>query len=49
MSKDPVMRAIAGKKNVKKNAASTNTMGRFETEMLAMRDNLGALSEINGR
>ena len=48
MSKDPVMRAITGKKNVKKNAASTNTMGRFETEMLSMRDNLGALSEIKG-
>ena len=49
MSKDPVMRAITEKKNVKKNAASTNTMGRFETEMLAIRDNLGALSEINGK
>ena len=49
MSKDPVMRAIAGKKKVKKNAASTNTMGRFETEMLTMQENLGALSEINGR
>ena len=49
MSKDPVMRAIAGKKIVKKNAASTNTMGRFETEMLTMKENLGALSEINGR
>ena len=49
MSKDPVMRAIAGKKKVKKNAASTNTMGRFETEMLTLKENLGALSEINGR
>ena len=49
MSKDPVMRAIAGKKNVKKNAASTNTMGRFETEMLTLKENLGALSEINVR
>jgi hypothetical protein len=49
MSKDPVMRAIAGRKNVKKNAASTNTMGRFETEMLTLKENIGALSEINGR
>jgi len=49
MSKDPVMRAIAGKKKVKKNAVSTNTMGRFETEMLTLKENLGALSEINGR
>ena len=49
MSKDPVMRAITGKKKVKKNAASTNTMGRFETEMLTLTENLKALSEINGR
>jgi len=49
MSKDPVMRAITGKKKVKKNAASTNTIGRFETEMLTMKENLGALSEINSR
>lgn len=49
MSKDPVMRTIIKKKNVKKNAASTNTMGRFETEVLTIRENLKALSEINGR
>jgi len=49
MSKDPVMRAITEKRNAKKNAASTNTMGRFETEMLTLKENLGALSEINGR
>lgn len=28
-SNDPVIRIITGKKNVGKNAASTNTMGRF--------------------
>lgn len=49
MSKDPVMRAITEKRNAKKNAASTNTMGRFETEVLTLRENLKALSEINGR
>ena len=49
MSKDPVMRAITEKRNAKKNAASTNTMVRFETEMLTLKKNLGALSEINGR
>ena len=49
MSKDPVMRAITEKKGAKKNAASTNTMGRFETEVLTLRENLKALSEINGR
>ncbi|MFC1544945.1 IS1380 family transposase [Gemmatimonadota bacterium] len=49
MSKDPVMRAITEKKSAKKNAASTNTMGRFETEVLTLRENLKALSEINSR
>jgi len=49
MSKDPVMRAITEKKKVKKDAASENSMGRFETEMLTLKENLGALSEINGR
>ena len=49
MSKDPVMRAITEKRNAKKNAASTNTMGRFETEVLTIRENLKALSDINGR
>ena len=46
MSKDPVMRVITEKKNVKKNAASTNTMGGFETEVLTLRGNLKALSEM---
>ncbi|MFC1537423.1 IS1380 family transposase [Gemmatimonadota bacterium] len=49
MSKDPVMRAITEKRDVKKNAASTNTMGRFETEMLPLAENLRALSEINSK
>ena len=49
MGKAPAMRAIAGKKKVKKNAAGANSMGRFETEMLTLKENLGALSEINGR
>lgn len=48
MSKDPIMRAITGKKKVKKNAASTNSMGRFETEMLTLKENHGALAGING-
>jgi len=49
MSKDPVMRAITEKRDAGKNAASVNTMGRFETEILTLRKNLKALSEINGR
>ena len=47
LSVDPVMRAVTGKR--KKNAASVNTMGRFETEVLTCRENLDGLSEINGR
>lgn len=32
----------------KKNAASINTVGRFETEILPLKKNLKGLSEING-
>ncbi len=50
LSIDPTMRRITGNKaNDKKNAASANTMGRFETQMLSVKDNLKALSEVNGR
>jgi len=46
LSVDPVMREVTGKK---KNAASANTVGRFETEILPLNKNLEGLSEINGR
>ena len=49
LSVDPTMRRITGKKIDAKNAASANTMGRFETQMLSVKDNLKALSEVNGR
>ena len=49
LSVDPTMRRITGKKLGDKNAASANTMGRFETQMLSVKDNLQALSEVNGR
>ena len=49
LSVDPTMRRITGKKLDDKNAASANTMGRFETKMLSVKDNLKALSEVNGR
>jgi hypothetical protein len=45
LSVDPVMRAITGKK---KNAASINTIGRFETKALTLKENLDSLSKING-
>jgi len=49
LSVDPVLRAITGKKAPNKQAASVNTMGRFETEFLTQRENLAGLSEINGK
>ena len=49
LSVDPTMRRITGKKNEDRKAASANTMGRFETQMLPVQDNLKALSEVNGR
>jgi len=47
LSIDPVMRAITGKNGKDKQAASANTIGRFETEILTQRDNLRNLSDIN--
>ena len=49
LSIDPVMRAITGKKDNGKKAASSNTIGRFETEILTQRENLINLSAINGK
>ena len=40
LSVDPVMRAITGKKDNGKQAASTNTIGRFETDILTQQENL---------
>ena len=48
LSVDPVMRAITGKKGKGKHAASANTIGRFETEILTQLENLNSLSDING-
>ena len=49
LSVDPTMRRITGKKDEDKKAASANTMGRFETQMLSVENNLKALSEVNAR
>ena len=49
LSVDPVMRAITGKKDKNKHAASANTMGRFETEILTQQENLASLSAINSK
>lgn len=46
LSLDPAMRIVTDKKP-EKNAASTNTMGRFETEILTSEDNLASIEELN--
>ncbi len=48
LSRDPAMRAVIGRKALEANAASTATVSRFETEILASEDNLEALAAING-
>jgi hypothetical protein len=48
LSRDPAMRAIIGRKALEANAASTATVARFETEILAAEGNLEALDAING-
>ncbi|RJP29894.1 MAG: IS1380 family transposase [Actinobacteria bacterium] len=45
--RDPAMRAVIGKKTLERNAASYQTVSRFETETLATDENLAALSVIN--
>jgi hypothetical protein len=48
LTRDPAMRAVVGKKVLDKNAASHNTVSRFETETLASQENIEALSRMNG-
>ena len=45
--RDPAMRAVIGEKALKRHAASSQTISRFETETLATDENLGALKAIN--
>ena len=45
--RDPAMRAVIGEKAMKRNAASSQTISRFETEALATDENLAALQAIN--
>jgi hypothetical protein len=45
--RDPAMRAVIGRKALERNAASSQTVSRFETETLATDDNVRALLSIN--
>ena len=46
---DPVMRQVVGGRAVESRAASASQMGRFETEMLTMPENMEALADLCGQ
>src|SRR3954447_8470129 len=48
LARDPAMRAIVGREGIGRPAASTSQMGRFETEWLATKANLDALTALSG-
>ena len=47
LAQDPAMRVIVGWQGTDKQAASTNTMSRFETEVLTEEENLDGLAHLN--
>ena len=47
LTRDPAMRAVVGKKSLQRNAVSSQTVSRFETEILTREENIDALSSIN--
>ena len=47
LAQDPAMRVIVGWQGIDKQAASTNTMSRFETEVLTEEENLDGLTRRN--
>ena len=47
LAHDPTMRVVVGWQGPERNAASTNTMSRFETETLTQVDNLQGLARMN--
>ena len=49
LSQDPTMRVVVGWQGPDRNAASTNTMSRFETEILTQEDNLKGLAQMNAQ
>ena len=48
LAQDPVMRVIVGRRGSERQAASTNTMSRFETEVLTWEENLEGLLSLIG-
>ena len=47
LSQDPALRVVVGWKGPDRNAASTNEMGRFETELLTQKENLKGIGRLN--
>ena len=47
LARDPAMQAVVGRRAMEKQAASTNTLSRFETEVLATEENLKGLELLN--
>jgi hypothetical protein len=47
LAQDPAMRVIVGWRSPERPAASTNTMSRFETEVLTQKENLEGLVHLN--
>jgi len=49
LARDPAMRVIVGWRGPERQAASTNTMSRFETEVLTREENLEGLVHLNAQ
>jgi len=47
LAKDPAMQAVVGRRAMEKQAASSNTLSRFETETLVTEENLRGLEQLN--
>ena len=48
LARDPAMQVVVGRRALEKQAASTNTLSRFETEVLVTEENLRGLEQLNG-
>ena len=49
LAQDPTMRVVVGDRGIDRPAASTNTMSRFETEVLTQDGNLEGLGRLNAK
>ena len=49
LAQDPAMRVIVGRRGPERQAASTNTMSRFETEVLTQKHNLEGVTRMSAQ